>query len=56
MADLLFVSLLLVDLYMIGASRLAACIRASALQGLLLAVLPFFFTGARRTSHSSCSR
>jgi hydrogenase-4 component E len=43
MADLLFVSLLLVDLYMIGASRLGACIRASALQGLLLAVLPFLF-------------
>ena len=43
MADLLLVSLLLVDVYMIGTSRLAACIRASALQGLLLAALPLFF-------------
>jgi hydrogenase-4 component E len=43
MADLLFVALLLVDLYMIGATRLSACIRASALQGAILAVLPFLF-------------
>jgi hydrogenase-4 component E len=43
LADLLFVALLLVDLYMIATSRLAACIRASALQGLLLAILPFYF-------------
>jgi len=43
MADLLFVSLLLVDLFMISTTRLAACIRASALQGVLLGVLPFLF-------------
>jgi hydrogenase-4 component E len=43
MADLLFLGVLLVDLFVIGTSRLGACIRASALQGLLLAALPLVF-------------
>ena len=43
MADLLFLCVLLVDLSVIGTSRLGACIRASALQGLLLAALPVLF-------------
>jgi len=34
---------LLVDLFMIGTSRIVACIRASVVQGLLLAVLPLCF-------------
>ena len=51
MADLLFLAVLLVDLFMIGTSRLAACIRASALQGLLLATLPFSFLGGAPDLH-----
>jgi len=43
MADLLFLAVLLVDLFMIGTSRIVACIRASVVQGLLLAVLPLCF-------------
>jgi hydrogenase-4 component E len=43
MADFLFLAILLVDLFLIGTTRLGACIRASALQGLLLAALPPFF-------------
>jgi hydrogenase-4 component E len=43
MADLLLLSVLLVDLFMIGASRIGACIRASAVQGALLAALPVVF-------------
>ena len=43
MADFLFLAILVVDLYLIGATRLGACVRASALQGLLLAALPLVF-------------
>jgi hydrogenase-4 component E len=43
MADAVFLALLLVDLFLVATSRLGACIRASALQGMLLAALPFFF-------------
>ncbi len=39
-ADLLLLFLVLLDLYIIGAGRLVACVRGAALQGLLLALLP----------------
>ncbi|MGH7819465.1 MAG: hydrogenase [Candidatus Binatia bacterium] len=51
MADLLFLGILLVDLFMIGTTRLGACIRASALQGLLLAALPLVFHHGRPDVH-----
>jgi hydrogenase-4 component E len=40
-ASVLLLALLALDLYMVSTSRLDACIRASALQGLVLAALPF---------------
>lgn len=39
-ADLLLAGLIVVALYMVATSRVAACVRASALQGCLLALLP----------------
>jgi len=39
-ADLLLLAVLALDLYVVYTSRLAACIRASALQGAALALLP----------------
>src|SRR5512142_2514149 len=38
--DLLFILILVLDLYVLASSRLRAGIRAVALQGLILAVLP----------------
>ena len=43
MADLLLLSVLLVDLFMIGTTRIGACIRAASVQGALLAALPIVF-------------
>ncbi|MGC9984247.1 MAG: NADH-quinone oxidoreductase subunit K [Polyangia bacterium] len=39
-ADLLLLAVLVLDLYVVYTSRLAACVRASALQGATLALLP----------------
>jgi hydrogenase-4 component E len=39
-ADLLLLVLLMTDLYMVATSRIAACIRTSAVQGLVLALFP----------------
>lgn len=39
-ADFLLAALIVVALYMVSTSRLAACVRASALQGVILALLP----------------
>jgi len=39
-ADLLLLAVLALDLYVVYTSRLAACVRASALQGAALALLP----------------
>jgi hydrogenase-4 component E len=39
-ADALLLVLVMLDLYLISTSRIAACIRACALQGLTLAILP----------------
>ncbi|MDO8432312.1 MAG: hypothetical protein Q7S58_07875 [Candidatus Binatus sp.] len=39
-ADLLVLTAVLLDLYMVATSRLGACVRASALQGVVLAGLP----------------
>jgi hydrogenase-4 component E len=39
-ANLLLLVLVMVDLFMVGTSRIAACIRACALQGVTLALLP----------------
>jgi hydrogenase-4 component E len=39
-ADLLLAFLILVGLYMVSTSRLHACVRASALQGIVLGILP----------------
>ncbi len=47
--DLLFILVLVVDLFVLGSSRLRAGIRAVALQGLVLALLPVALAG-RSTS------
>ena len=39
-ADLLLAAVIVVALYMVATSRLGACVRASALQGVILALLP----------------
>ena len=39
-ADFLLAALIVMALYMVSTSRLAACVRASALQGVLLGLLP----------------
>jgi hydrogenase-4 component E len=39
-ADFLLAALIVVGLYMVATSRLAACVRASAVQGLVLGALP----------------
>jgi hydrogenase-4 component E len=39
-ADLLVLTAILLDLYMVATSRLGACVRASALQGVILGGLP----------------
>src|SRR5574341_1914873 len=39
-ADFTLAALIVVALYMVATSRLGACVRASALQGVLLSVLP----------------
>lgn len=44
LADILLVLVLLSNLYLLGASRLGAAIKAIAFQGVLLAILPLIFT------------
>jgi len=44
-ADSLLVALLALDLYMVSTNRLGSCIRASALQGVLLSALPVLVSG-----------
>jgi len=44
-ADLLLLALVAIDLYIVGTSRLIARIRASALQGVVLAALVFVLRG-----------
>src|SRR5512141_1806951 len=44
--DLLFILVLVLDLYVLASSRLRAGIRAGALQGLILAALPVALAGA----------
>ena len=44
-ADLLLLALIAIDLYIVGTSRLMARIRASALQGIVLAALVFVLRG-----------
>ena len=46
-ADVILVSLLLLDLYMVSTSRIIACIRVSVLQAVVLAALPFALGAAR---------
>ena len=41
LGNLLLLALVVVDLYMVSTTRLDACVRASALQGLVLSALPF---------------
>ncbi len=43
--ELLLVSIVLTNLMLAGSSRIASCIRISALQGLALALLPLFAPG-----------
>jgi hydrogenase-4 component E len=45
-ASLLLVSLLALDLYMVGTTRIDACIRASIVQAIVLALLPFTLGGS----------
>jgi len=49
-ADALLVALLALDLYMVSTNRLGACVRASALQGIVLAALPFVLAGVGPSS------
>ncbi len=49
-ADFLLAALIVVGLYMVATSRLAACVRGSALQGLILAALPL----ALEQAHGGC--
>src|SRR5512141_105092 len=50
--DLLFILVLVVDLFVLASSRLRAGIRAVAFQGLVLAVLPVALAGeATATAH-----
>lgn len=44
-ADFLLIALLALDLYMVGTTRIDACIRASILQAVVLALLPFALSG-----------
>lgn len=39
-ADLLLLAIVVLDLYVLATSRLSSCVRASALQGIALALLP----------------
>ena len=41
--DLILICLLLTNLVLLGSSRLLLCIRALAVQGILLSLLPFLF-------------
>jgi hydrogenase-4 component E len=52
-ADALLVLVLLVGLYMQGTVRLATCIRASALQAVLVAPLPWLLHPEARNVHSA---
>lgn len=44
-ADFLLAALIVVGLYMVATSRLGACVRASALQGVILGALPLALNG-----------
>jgi len=46
-ADLLLLLVLVTDLYIVSSGRLAACVRALGVQGVLLAALPLTLWGAR---------
>jgi len=52
-ADTLLITLLALDLYMVSTSRLGACIRATAIQGVVLAMLPLTLTGINSNSPTS---
>lgn len=45
LADGLLLLVLVTDLFIVGSSRLAACVRATAFQGVLLAALPLVLWG-----------
>ena len=46
-ADALLLLVLVTDLFIVSSGRLAACVRATAVQGVLLAALPLALWGAR---------
>jgi len=50
-ADLILLLLIMVDLFMLATTRIAAAVRASAVQGLLLALLPLALSAHGSTSH-----
>ena len=52
-ADFLLAALIVVGLYMVATSRLGACVRASALQGIILAALPLALEWAHGVSRPS---
>jgi hydrogenase-4 component E len=52
LVDALLVLVLLVGLYMVSALRLATCIRASALQAVLIAPLPWLLHPEARGAHA----
>ncbi len=53
LAQFCLVLVVLVNLYMLGVSRLTACIRAIALQGVVLGALPLMMPGAELNAHSA---
>lgn len=48
----LLTGILLTTFFVLGASRLIACIRAAAIQGMLLSALPLLLPGTLTASHS----
>lgn len=50
-ADLVLLVLAMIDLYILATSRLGACIRASALQGVVLAILPALVSSQAHLAH-----
>jgi hydrogenase-4 component E len=51
MTDLLLLGILMLNLFIVSSSRLGACVRATALQGLLLALLPIALANGWDATH-----
>jgi len=51
LVDFLLLAVIVLDLYAVSTSRLAACVRASAIQGAALGCLPIALWAGRPTAH-----